>query len=96
MESIKNVASEFCINNQEVLGIAPLTEETLPDCHNPIATRLRDVAVQYAESQQSGGAPATPTAEEPPVATTPVQDSPEQVVDHVVEEEDDGTVVIEL
>ena len=48
IDSIKSVASEFCINNQEVLGIAPLTEATLPDCHNPIATRLRDVAVQHA------------------------------------------------
>jgi hypothetical protein len=47
VDSIKTVASEFCINNQEVLGIAPLTEETLGDCHNPVATRLRDVAVQY-------------------------------------------------
>ena len=52
MDSIKTVASEFCINNQEVLGIAPLTEETLGDCHNPIATRLRDVAVQYARESQ--------------------------------------------
>lgn len=47
VDSIRTVASEFCINNQEVLGIAPLTEETLGDCHNPIATRLRDVAEQF-------------------------------------------------
>ena len=46
MDSIKTVASEFCINNQEVLGVAPLSEETLGTCHNPIATHLRDVAVQ--------------------------------------------------
>ena len=47
-DSIKSVASEFCINNQEALGIAPLTDETLGSCHNPIATHLRDVAVQHA------------------------------------------------
>lgn len=47
VDSIKSVASEFCISNQEVLGVAPLTEETLGTCHNPIAAHLRDVAVQH-------------------------------------------------
>ena len=88
VDSIKTVASEFCINNQEVLGIAPLTEETLGDCHNPIATRLRDVAVQYVESQ-SGAATTQP--QEAAAAASPVP-----VADSVVEEEEDGTVVIQL
>jgi hypothetical protein len=54
------------------------------DCHNPIATRLRDVAVQYVESQSADGRAPAAVAEEA------------AAVDNVVEEEDDGTVVIEL
>jgi hypothetical protein len=91
------VASEFCINNQEVLGIAPLTEETLGDCHNPIATRLRDVAVQYAQSQS--GEVTTPPAEEVVATATVTEEETETetvVADSVIEEEEDGTVVIQL
>ena len=90
MDSIKAVASEFCINNQEVLGIAPLTEDTLGDCHNPIATRLRDVAVQYVRSQQPEETATTAAATETAVPSA----TNTEVID--VEEEDDGTVVIQL
>lgn len=51
-ESILSVSRNFCINNQEALGISPLTEQSLPGCQQPVVDALVQAVRNDAAAKQ--------------------------------------------
>lgn len=51
-ESILSVSRNFCINNQEALGISPLTEQSLPGCQQPVVDALVQAVRNEAAAKQ--------------------------------------------
>lgn len=50
--SVLSVSRNFCIQNQQALGIAPLTEESLPACQQPLVDALVQAVRNDAASKQ--------------------------------------------
>ena len=51
-ESVLSVSRNFCIQNQDALGIAPITEQTLPTCQQPLVDALVQAIRSDSASEQ--------------------------------------------